>query len=216
LKFKLVGILNSFDIMPDFVIPIFVCLQDIATDEPRKIYYFQVVNDESDTLSCFSKLSNYDEHYIKNVQFLEKATSYTDVLFDVHSKPLYAFQSSKDDVFIGNYGEMKEFLGKYKTEDDILKEEIQDFLELESQNIWKRLRVLLEENFPNDSKEEIEMKLRTLRCNDFENKTFELYAPKFHDSVLRVGICVKGENRKAYFSTKLGEELEEVASELKN
>ena len=37
-----------------------------------------------------------------------------------------------------------------------------------------------------------------------------LYIPKLKDSVLSIGICVKVENKKTYFSTELGKELEEL------
>lgn len=40
-----------------------------------------------------------------------------------------------------------------------------------------------------------------------------LYIPKLKDSVLSIGICVKVENKKTYFSTEL---TRRIAYELKN
>jgi hypothetical protein len=205
--FKLVGILNRFGIMPDFVVPIFVRLQDLAQPEPQKIYYFQLVNDETDTLHCISELSNYDKSYIKNVQLFDEKENRKDELLHNYSKPLYAFQVSKEDVLIGNYGELKELLEDYETDDILLKEEIQEFLDLESNNIWVRVRELLEKNFPNDSKKETESKIQTLKRVTNNCKTLEVYVKKFQDSVLRVGVRTKKSNEKFYFSTEIGKKL---------
>ena len=117
LKFKLVGIFNRLDLIPDFVIPIFYCVQDMAQEIPEKTYYFQVGDDKTNTLNNFSKLRDYDENYIRFVQLLEKENGYSNVLFDICSKPLYAFQSSKEEIFFGEYEEMREFLKKYQTEE---------------------------------------------------------------------------------------------------
>jgi len=206
LKFRLVGVLNMFEIIPDFVIPIFTCVQD-DSDEINKEYYFQIVNDEKDKLISFAKLNDYGKNQVIHL-FNRKIEE----LFDIHSEPIYAFQYSENQIFWGKYIEVKEFLEKYKTEDSILKEEIQDFLTLERQNIWERLRTLLEENFLNDSEKEIEMKLKTLRNLDseFEGKPLELYVPEFHGAILRVGIRVKGENKKAYYVTEIGKKLEHM------
>lgn len=57
------------------------------------------------------------------------------------------------------------------------------------------------------------MKIRTLRNNDFEGEKLELYVPKFKDTVLRVGVQVKGEKKKAYFTTTEGEKLEDLLND---
>lgn len=210
LEFKLIGILNYFDIIPGFVTPIFTCIQDNA-DEEKTIYYFQVGDEEKNTLNSFSKLNNYDKRIIDMIQLIDNKET---KLFTIHSKPIHAFQSSKEDIFFGEYSEVKEFLKNYHTENNNLKKEIQDFLNLENNNIWERLKILLRENFPNDTQEETELKFRTLRNNDYYGKTLELYVPEFQGAVLRVGICVKGEKKKkAFFVTEAGEKLTQILSD---
>lgn len=214
LKFKVVGILNMFDIIPGFVEPIFVYLQD-EPEEPNvmnKPFYLQVGEGEKDSVSFFEKLDSYSK-VKQRVLLLNAINTYTGVQFNINSKPLYAFQYSENEVMFGNYSEMKEFLEKYQTEDEILKEEIQDFLDLESKNIWVRVKEQLERNFPNDSEVETDMKIRTLRNNESEGKKLELYIPKFKDTVLRVGVRVKGEKKKVYFTTTEGEELEDLLND---
>ena len=208
-SFKLIGMLNMFDIIPAFVIPIFICLQDDPEEpnEMNKPFYFQVGDDENDTLICFSKLENYGEYYKQRVRKLAQNNSYADTVFNVYSTPLYAFQYSETDVHFGDYFEIKDFLTVYQTEDELLKEQIQDFLQLESKLLWKRVLHELERAFPDDSADEIEMKLKTLRNNDFSEKELALYLPKFQDVVLRVGVRVKGEKKKVYFSTQYEEVL---------
>lgn len=210
--FKLVGILNMFEIIPDFVIPIFINTQE-DIEEPNimnKTFYIQVGSDEEDTIEYFTKLDNYGQILKQRVSIIRGNNIYSGKTIDIKSRPLYAFQYTDTDIMWGNYLEMKEFLKKYQTEDENLQEQIQDFLNLESKHIWKRLKRELEINFPTDSESEIDMKIRTLMNNDFKSKELELYIPKFHDIVLRVGVRVKGENKKAYIDTKEGEQLEEL------
>ena len=212
LSFKLIGILNIPNIIPAFVIPIFICLQD-EPEEPNEInkpYYFQVTDYENDNLICFLKLDDYIECGKKIVRMLSPSNSYVNTVFNVYSIPLYAFAHSETNVHIGDFFELKDFFTEYQTEDKLLKEEIQDFLQLESKFLWKKVRLELERAFPDDSADEIEMKLKTLRNNDFSKKDLELYLPKFQDVVLRVGVRVKGEKKKLYFSTQYEKVLADV------
>lgn len=82
----------------------------------------------------------------------------------------------------------------------------------ERNQLWTSLFELLIENFPNDSKEEREMKLNTLKNYDesWYGKEIELYAPKFHGVVLRVGIRCKGTNKASYYMTDAEKELIEL------
>ena len=68
------------------------------------------------------------------------------------------------------------------------------------------------EEKPNDSKEEREMKLKTLRNYDesWYGKEIELYVPKFHDVILRVGIRCKGTDKAKFFMTDAEKELREL------
>ncbi len=210
--FKLIGVLNMFEIIPDFVIPVFTNIQE-EIEQPNimnKSFYVQVGSEEKDTIEYFTKLDNYEKELKRRVSILRGNNSCSRKTIDIKSRPLYAFQYTTEDIFWGNYLEMKEFFKNYKTEDKALQDQIQDFLNLESAHIWKRLKREFEINFPNDSADEIDVKINTLMKNDFKCKELELYIPKFHDIVLRVGVRVKGQNKKAYFDTKEGEQLEEV------
>jgi len=210
--FKLIGVLNMLEIIPNFVIPIFINMREelVEPNIMNKPFYFQVGSDEEDTMEYFAKLDEYEQVPKQIVSILEEKNSYARETFDVKSSPLYAFQYTNTDVMLGNYLEMKEFFKSYKTEDENLQEQIQDFLNLESEHIWKRIKRELKINFPKDSESEIDMKIEKLKNNDFIGKELELYIPKFHDIVLRVGVRVKGESKKDYFDTKEGEQLEEV------
>lgn len=210
--FKLVGTLNMFEIIPDFVIPIFINTQEEIEDPniKNKSFYIQVGNDENDTILYFTDLNNYGPGLKKRVSIFRGISIYSVKTYDIKSRPVYAFQHTETDIMWGNYSEMKEFLKKFQTEDENLQKQIQDFLNLESEYIWRRIRRELEINFPEDSKSEIDMKIRTLMNNDFKGKELELYIPKFHDIVLKVGVRVKGEAKKAYFDTKAGKELGEL------
>jgi len=59
---------------------------------------------------------------------------------------------------------------------------------------------------------EREMKLKTLRNYDesWYGKELELYAPKFHDVILRVGIRCKGTDKAKFFMTDAEKELIEL------
>lgn len=210
--FKLVGTLNMYEIIPDFVIPIFINTQEKIEDPNimNKSFYIQVGSDEKDTIEYYTKLDNYGPRLKQRVSIFREVSIYSGRIYDIESRPVYAFQYTETDIMCGNYSEMKEFLKKYQIEDENLQKRIQEFLNLESAHIWKRIRRELDVNFPEDSESEIDMKIRTLMDNDFKGKELELYIPKFHDIVLRVGIRVKGETKKAYFDTKAGEEFGEL------
>lgn len=221
LDFKLVGVLNRFDLIPDFVEPIFICKQDITDEHGEPPYYFQVGDDETDTLMSFSRIDEYGEQYIQQVKLLEtlNVNINSTKLFNIHSKPIYAFQTTEKDVYIGEYSDMKKYLNSYHTESKILREEIQDFLDLESNNIWERLRIMLEKYFPNDTASDIDRKLKNFKDeytkllkDEYEDKSLELYVPEFKDTVLRVGVRVKGTNEILYSLTEAGKELEELLS----
>lgn len=83
---------------------------------------------------------------------------------------------------------------------------------IKEKNMWAHLRYLLKDNFPNDSNEETEMKLRTLRNYDdsWYDENIILYVPKFRGITLRVGICCEGTNQAMYFITDAEIELQEL------
>lgn len=119
-KYKLVGILNLFDVIPDFVYPIF---------EKDNQYFFQHGDDESLKRLDFLPVK---ESAIDRIVLLKdlKVNKLPQIWFSVSSKPLFGFHFSDNEVYLGFFEEMAEFLKSFKTEDDILVKEIREFLSI--------------------------------------------------------------------------------------
>lgn len=119
--FKLVGVVNLFGIFPGFVLPVFICEQDGKN-------YMQEGDDDNLTLNSFFETEPYSD--LKNVIFLDtiNKNAFMPSLFTIDSRPVFAFQISENDYFIGYADDMKRFLKHYTTEDPILKKEIEDFM----------------------------------------------------------------------------------------
>ena len=117
-KFKLIGFMNLFDIVPDFVMPIF---------EKDNKYYFEIGDEESLIITEFAPVK---ESAISEIVFLGdvKSNIVGTKELTLANEPIFAFQSSKEDVFVGTFEEMKEYLKSFKTDSDVLSEIIRDFL----------------------------------------------------------------------------------------
>lgn len=117
-RYKLIGTMNMFDFVPDFVYPVF---------ENNGKYYFQNSdnNIEIDSFyeicgeehisrikpltSSFNKLINVKEHYT------------------VGDEPLVAFQTSEETYFIGTSDVFYDFIKDIKIENEMLSKSIADF-----------------------------------------------------------------------------------------
>lgn len=119
--YKLVGILNMFDISPDFVYPIF--------EKDRK-YYFQTGDIQKLQISEFSPVK---ESYISKVVLLNQVENNLIERKEssLQSEPIFAFQKDKNSVFIGTYQEMVDVLLTFEADNEILKEQIKDFINKE-------------------------------------------------------------------------------------
>ena len=117
--YKLAGILNLFNVLPDFVYPVF---------EKNNQYYF-MIGDE-DTLNTEGYIPVIGDDVIKRIAKISdlKTNEIRQVDFTKESKPFFGFQLSETEVFFGFFEEIKEFLQNFETQDEILKEEIADFL----------------------------------------------------------------------------------------
>jgi len=126
--FKLVGVVNPLKIFPDFVLPVFVCKQDGRT-------YVQEGDDNTQTLNSFYETEPYKD--LQDVVYLDDVNTneFSHSLFTIHSKPVFAFQISEKSYFVGHAEDLKAFLKDYTTENEILKEEIEDFIKCG----WKSL-----------------------------------------------------------------------------
>lgn len=123
-NYKLVGFINSFNVIPDFVYPIFECDQD-------KKLYFEFAEDKNKLENlCFLPLEK--ESYKSMVIFLDNINhnlNDTQIIITTSSKAISGFQTSENEIKFGNYEYFKKFFESYETEDEYLQEEILDFLE---------------------------------------------------------------------------------------
>lgn len=109
-KYKLVGFINLFGIIPDFVYPVFECKGEC---------YFQHGN--NDRIEEFEKVkSDLCQQIIPLIG--SKSTT-----IDLSSNPIYAFQSEEENIYYGHTPDMKKYLATIKTDDSILSKEIHDF-----------------------------------------------------------------------------------------
>ena len=115
--YKLVGFLNLFGAVPDFVYPIF---------EKENKYYFLIRYDEKLDIKEFKELRS---HEIKKINFLNniKSNISDDIILTKESKPIFAFQSSYGYVHVGFLKEFRGFFETYEADNDLLKIFIDDF-----------------------------------------------------------------------------------------
>lgn len=122
--YKMVGFLNLLDIVPDFVEPVF------QRGKRKKEYYIQTGNVQSLTLKRFIPVKKL---YVDKIIIFDNKVIVNDCKIkqvSLKSEPIFGFQYANDSVFVGTYEEIKRFLEEFKTDDDILKEEIRDFIEI--------------------------------------------------------------------------------------
>lgn len=116
--YKLYGIMNFFDIVPDFVRPIF---------EKDNDYFFQTFNESTQEIE-FAKVKESAIQHITPLSFLFVSGNYS-LQDKYYSVALYAFQTTKKAVVISDFDGMVKFLSLYKTDNEILKNSIKQFIE---------------------------------------------------------------------------------------
>ena len=119
-KYKLVGTMNLFGLIPSFVFPIF---------ENNGRYYFQNSENSRDIDSFYE--INGDNH-INHIRFLND--SYNKLVniknyYSIGDEPIAAFQTSEDCIYIGDLDSFLAFIESYETKNKILEEEINEFKE---------------------------------------------------------------------------------------
>lgn len=117
-NFRLVGVMNMFGIVPDFVYPIF---------EKDNQYYFITGDEETLKTEGFEVVK---ESAIKRIVWLSelKTNEFEPREFNKESEPIFAFQVSGTEVYIGVFKEIEDFLQTFETDDRILKKQIKDFI----------------------------------------------------------------------------------------
>lgn len=115
-QYELCGFLNMFDIVPDFVYPIF---------QYRCGYYFQ--EGENDIITDFVPVKPLIYSRVQQISNYKDIIGIRNKKLEINSKPLYAFQTSQSKIICGESDVLLNFFDNYRTENVILKEEIQDF-----------------------------------------------------------------------------------------
>lgn len=115
-EYKLIGFLNLFNIIPDFVLPVF---------EFNGELFFQ--EGELDVIESFSKAKPSIRKKI--IPLDSNINDNSDVLFDLSSKPVYAFETIDKQVVYGDSYFLRRFFQNYIPENEVLASEINDFLE---------------------------------------------------------------------------------------
>lgn len=117
-RYKLIGTMNVFDIVPDFVYPIF---------ENNGKYYFE------NSYNSLEIDSFYEICGEKKISRIKPLTSSFNKLINVKEyytigdEPLVAFQTSEEKYFIGTGDVFCEFIKDIKIENEILSKSINDF-----------------------------------------------------------------------------------------
>lgn len=121
-RYELIGFINMFNIIPDFVFPVFIC---------DNKYYFQ----DGNNIQVDNFIEIKETVYSK-IQFKNDIKANLKYL-TVRNSPIYAFQINKNDIY---YGKLKEFLNyikRYNTEDSILQDEINNFINENKPHVQK-------------------------------------------------------------------------------
>ena len=124
-QYKLVGILNLFEVVPDFVYPIF---------EKDNKYYFCIGSEEELKIKDF-ELENFSN--LKKIRYLSdiKSNISEEIIVTKDSEPIFAFQSSYEYVHIGFFKEFKQFFETYEVDNDVVKNIIEDFFDVVGTNV---------------------------------------------------------------------------------
>lgn len=120
--FRLIGVVNHVGVFPGFALPVFICEQDGK-------WYAEEGDDDKLTINSFYSIEPYGG-LMKRVVLLDsiQKNDFTISELTIWSEPVFAFQISEAEYFIGYAKEMKEFLQDYKTADSILEKEIEEFM----------------------------------------------------------------------------------------
>lgn len=115
-KYKLIGFLNLFGVIPDFVYPVF---------ENDGLYYFQdeyhgkVIDFVLVKSSVHSMITKTNEY--KQILGIRKA------VLEIGSKSIYSFQIEKNKIVCGEDVDMLKFFQTYTTDNKAIKKEILAF-----------------------------------------------------------------------------------------
>lgn len=118
--YKLVGILDLFGVVPNFVYPVF---------EKNGQYYFLVCDKNFKEIERFEPVK---DSCVSRIVYLSnlKTNMFQQTDFSKNSEPIFVFQLSEDEIFVAPISEAASFFETFKTENSILKKKIADFLNI--------------------------------------------------------------------------------------
>ena len=114
-QYKLIGFLNMFSFVPDFVYPIF---------QNEGVYYFQ--EGYNDKINDFVPVKSSVYSMIKKIDSYEEFVGKNNIILTVDTKPIYAFQIEQNKLVCGDSNYILEFFKSYSTDNVVLREEIED------------------------------------------------------------------------------------------
>lgn len=115
--YKPYGIVNIFNVVPNFVFVVLECdgkFYFSYNDKHLKVQYFHEVPP-----SVIKNMKSFDQFICK--QRLPKEIT-------LNSDFLFAFQVNEKELQIGTYSDLISFFSTYKSDDEILKRKITDFI----------------------------------------------------------------------------------------
>ena len=123
-QYKLVGFINLFNIVPDFVLPVF---------ENENQLYFQERKNNS-----ILEFSEAKQTIRDRIILLDAINDNLPCSFvEIDSSPIYAFQENSQKVIFGDADVLKNYFENYTPSNDVLNSEISDFLEEISTEVSK-------------------------------------------------------------------------------
>ena len=117
-RYNLIGIINNFDVKPEFVTPIFEC---------EGKYYTQISYDHL-VITGFEMLTDLIE-YISPISKFKGVTLPKYYNHYVGDDYLVGFQIDDKQLFIGDTNSFIEFTKTFETDDEYIKVAISDFIE---------------------------------------------------------------------------------------
>lgn len=121
-NYKLVGFLNMFNVIPDFVYPVFKC------DEDKNLYFQSEYDKDNLKIECFVQVK---EDALKLITYLENIkhnVNDTQRKITINSEITFGFQVSENEVKFGNYEYFKNFFDTFNSQNQVLTNQISAFL----------------------------------------------------------------------------------------
>lgn len=191
--YKFIGVLNLFNLYPDFLFPIYQKGEEFFfhNGKRNRIYNFDRI-----TESVREKIVFLDSEdvFITN-------TSKNQYFFE-HDTPVYAFQNSEKEIFCADLGDMIKYLSMFATNDKILSKQINRFV---SENILEYYIYVLCSTFSQNTF----FYHRPLLSVDEERDLFsipdslELSSSKINFNILNNLLMISGDEEREKESYKL-------------